>query len=187
MPADRPPLTRCPPLGRAVGVPPGETMLEPRLTSTAIDALEFRLLGPFEVRRGDEVVAVGGRRQRMVLAILALRPGALLSQDRLIEEIWGESAPSSAVRTLHAYISRLRAVLRSGTPHPADALVRRGPGYLLDVRPDQVDVERFENLVAEATTALSEGRPERAAIVLRRALSLWRGPAMGEFADERCV
>src|SRR6202034_2813716 len=81
--------------------------------------------------------------------------------------------------------SRLRALLGAGSRHPTDALARRGPGYLLDVRPDQVDVDQFENLVAEATTALSEGRPERAAVVLRRALSLWRGPAMGEFADER--
>ncbi len=185
MPTDRSPPTGYPPLGLAGSSPLAGAMLRPSVSPTAVDALEFRLLGPFEVCRGDQVVAVGGRRQRMVLAILALRPGALLSQDRLIEEIWGESAPTSAVRTLHAYISRLRAVLRSGTPHPTDALVRRGPGYLLDVRPDQVDVERFENLVAEATTALSEARPERATILLRRALSLWRGPAMGEFADDR--
>ncbi len=165
--------------------PGGVVTIQPVPNTTEVDDLEFRLLGAFEVRRGNELVVVGGHRQRMVLAVLALRPGALLSQDRLIEEVWGESPPPAAVRTLHAYVSRLRAVLRTGQHPPTDVLVRRGPGYLLDVQHDQVDVERFERMVGEATTALTAGRPQEAARVLRSALSLWRGPAMGEFADER--
>ena len=93
--------------------------------------MEFRLLGPFDVWRDGAPVALGGRRQRAVLALLVMHAGEVVSTDRIVEEIWAGDPPPSAVRTLHSYVSRLRSVLADESGR--DLLVRRDPGYVLDV------------------------------------------------------
>jgi class 3 adenylate cyclase len=139
-------------------------------------ALDLRLLGPLEVRRGERLLKLGGSKPRTLLAGLALHLGETVSVDRLIDDLWGESPPDSASHAVEVHVSRLRKEL--GT-----ALVTRAPGYALALEPDQLDLTRFARRAAEAR-ALSEHDPESAAAILREALALWRGPALAEFAFE---
>jgi DNA-binding SARP family transcriptional activator len=143
--------------------------------------MDFRLLGTFEVWRNGEPLPLGGRRQRAVLALLAMNPGTVVSTDRMVEEIWADAAPPSALRTLHSYVSRLRTILRDGGRDP---LVRREPGYVLDVDPSDVDAVRFERLVREGAAALDAGDAGTADRALRAGLALWRGEALADFAYE---
>ncbi|MGH8974425.1 MAG: BTAD domain-containing putative transcriptional regulator, partial [Acidimicrobiia bacterium] len=148
--------------------------------------MEFRILGRLEVLDGGRELALGGHRQRAVLAILALSANRVVSVDRLIDDLWGEAPPARAVSTLHAYVSRLRHVLELGRPDggPAEILVTRAPGYLLRVDAGDIDGARFELLSDEGHAALAAGDSGRAAAVLAQALALWRGGALADFAGE---
>jgi DNA-binding SARP family transcriptional activator len=137
-------------------------------------AREYRILGPLEVLAADGPVPLGGPKQRALLALLLLNANRVVARERLVDELWGERPPETAVETVQVYVSRLRKLL------PADALVTRPPGYLLAVEPTTIDLARFERLVADARGA----PPQRASALLREALELWRGPALAEFEDE---
>jgi YVTN family beta-propeller protein len=141
-------------------------------------ALEFRILGPVEAADEHGSLALGGPKQRALLAILLLRRGEVLSSDRLIDALWGERAPATATKTLQGYVSHLRKALGDGV------LVTRGGGYVLAVEAEQVDAGRFAALVAQARGARGEGDPARARELLERALALWRGEALGDLAYE---
>src|SRR6266508_635932 len=132
----------------------------------------FRLLGPLESEQGGEPVAIGGQKQRAVLALLLLRAGEVVSTDRLIQDLWGENPPRTAATSLQNAVSQLRKALG------AETLVTRGHGYLVDI--DQVDAHRFERLVRRARGE----DPEPRARLLREALELWRGPALADFTYE---
>lgn len=132
------------------------------------------MLGPLEVRDGDTEVALQGRQQRKLLAILLLHNGEVVSSDRLIDELWSGKPPDTAHKALQGYISSLRKQLGQETVETV------GSGYRLQVQPEDVDIGRFEELLGEA-------RPlerESAAAKLREALALWRGPALADFAYE---
>jgi DNA-binding SARP family transcriptional activator len=140
--------------------------------------VEFRILGPLEVRDGGVVVPLGGPRQRAVLALLLTRAGEVVSADRLIDELWAGSPPETAGNVLQGYVSNLRKALGAGV------IVTRGPGYAIELEPGQLDLHRFESLAESARGALEHGDPARAARELREALSLWHGPALADFAYE---
>jgi DNA-binding SARP family transcriptional activator len=134
--------------------------------------LEFRILGPLEVSDETGHVALGGPRQRGLLAILVLEAGRVVATDRLIDLLWGEEAPKTATASLQNTVARLRRVLGS------DVLVTHAPGYVLKAEPDQIDARRFERTLADARRLPAEERRDR----LQAALDLWRGPALAEFA-----
>jgi len=136
--------------------------------------MDYRLLGPLEVRVGEEAAALGGPRQRAVLAVLLLRAGEVVSQDTLIDQVWGERPPSAAAAQVHNCVARLRRSLG------ADVLVRRPPGYVLHARPEEIDGRRFEHAVAAARAL----EPAERAAALREALSMWRGAALADLAYE---
>jgi DNA-binding SARP family transcriptional activator len=148
--------------------------------------MDFRMLGPFEVWDDGSPVSLGGRRQRAVLALLAIHAGEVLSMDRIVEEIWAGDSPPSAARTVHSYVSRLRSSLRSGRPTEprSDILISQDPGYVLTIDPSWVDAVRFERGVAQASASLGSGDPEKANSELQEALALWRGTALADFAFE---
>lgn len=135
----------------------------------------FRLLGPLEVLADDGApIPLGGAKQRVVLAALLLRAGEVVSTDSLIDALWGNAAPRTAPTSLQNAISALRKLLGP------DLLLTRPPGYVLAVDGDSVDLNRFERLLSEAA-----GRePAERASLLREALDLWRGEALGELAFE---
>ncbi len=139
--------------------------------------LEVRLLGPLEVRRDGRLLKLGGAKPRTVLADLALHLGETVSIDRLIDDLWGERPSVKAKHTVQEYVSQLRKELGQA------ALVRRPPGYALELEEERVDLSRFALRAADGR-ALLERDPESAAAVLREALALWRGPALAEFTFE---
>jgi DNA-binding SARP family transcriptional activator/class 3 adenylate cyclase len=140
--------------------------------------MDLRILGPLEALDGSQPVALGGQKRRAVLAVLLLHANETLSSERLIDELWGESPPANALKTLQVHVSRLRKAL------PADVLMTRGHGYELRLGPDDLDAGRFERLLEEGRDALAAERPEEALPPLERALALWRGPPLADLAYE---
>ncbi|MFI9839960.1 BTAD domain-containing putative transcriptional regulator [Nonomuraea sp. NPDC051941] len=143
--------------------------------------MEFRVLGPLEVRAGDgRAVALGGARPRAVLARLLVARGTVVSSDALIDDLYAGAPPPSALPTLHSYVSNLRRALEPGRLPRArpGLLIGRPPGYLLAA--EHVDADRFAELLRRAGL-----RPPVAALAcLEEALGLWRGTPYGEFAEE---
>jgi predicted ATPase/class 3 adenylate cyclase/DNA-binding winged helix-turn-helix (wHTH) protein len=142
--------------------------------------MEFRILGPLEALDGGQPVALGGGKQRSVLALLLLQPNETVSSDRLIDELWGEDPPATAAKALQVHVSRLRKALGGG----AADVVTRPHGYQLKIDPEQLDAHRFERLLAEGRSELAAERPEQALSALERALSLWRGSPLADLAYE---
>jgi branched-chain amino acid transport system substrate-binding protein len=122
---------------------------------------------------------IRGPKVRSLLAILLLHANDVVSTDALVEELWGESAPADAAVAVQQHVSRLRKALE---PHAV--VTTRAPGYVLELDAEQVDVSRFERLVAEGRELLVAGEVERAAERLRAALELRRGPPLADLAAE---
>jgi DNA-binding SARP family transcriptional activator len=137
--------------------------------------MEFRILGPLEVADGGRAVALGGLKQRTLLALLLLTPNRPVSVDRLVDAIWPGDPPAGSSNALQYHVSQLRKALGDAAP-----IVTQEPGYLIRVDSEQLDLLRFEQLVAEAESA----EPARASRLLGDALGLWRGEAFVELADD---
>lgn len=142
------------------------------------DELRYGLLGPLEVRGGGSPIALGGARQRDLLAVLLLAEGRIVSTERLIDVLWDEAPPPTARTGLHVAVSQLRRSLARGGKRPSP-VVSRPPGYLLEFAPGQLDLEEFERQNDGGRRALAVGDAAMAAAQLRAALALWRGPALG--------
>src|SRR5512132_2071705 len=142
--------------------------------------MEFRILGPVEVRSEGRPLVVAGARQRALLAVLLLRAGEPVARDRVIEDLWGERPPAGAAQTVQAVVSRLRRALGG----EAARLVTSAAGYRLPAEPDELDLRRFERLCEEGRRALAAGSYARAAGRLRGALEEWHGPALADVAFE---
>jgi YVTN family beta-propeller protein len=137
--------------------------------------VEFRILGPLQVVDGEVEVPLPSRRERELLAVLLLHAGAVVSRERLIDELWGESPPPTAGKALNVHVSQLRKALARNGHEP---IATQPPGYALRVEPEQLDAARFERLVAEAREHTAVGEVGDARALLAEALSLWRGPAL---------
>jgi predicted ATPase/DNA-binding SARP family transcriptional activator len=135
--------------------------------------VEFRLLGPVEVVGEGGAVALGGPKQRALLAELLLRRGSAVPRERLVDALWGDRPPASAISSLQVYVHGLRRAVG------ADRLETRGNAYRVRVEPDELDVARFERLLAEARDA----PPAHAEELLANALALWRGDALADLGD----
>src|SRR5215471_3063495 len=136
--------------------------------------MEFRILGPLEMRGEDGEVRLRAGKERALLALLLLNANRTLALDGIVDGLWGEDVPEMA----QVYVSHLRKLL------PRDTLRTRPPGYALSVAQEQLDLYRFETAVAEARAELEAGRTAVAAERFAAALALWRGPALAEFTTE---
>lgn len=119
-----------------------------------------------------------------MLALLLLHPNEVVSADRLIDELWGDDPPQDASAALHAHVSRLRKLLepeRDGEPRVIRTVP---PGYLIQVADEELDLLRFESLVAEARARLDGGDAAGAAATLREALAMWRGRPLADLENE---
>src|SRR5262252_1181052 len=136
------------------------------------------ILGPLEVRdTGGQLVPVGGARLRCFLIRLAVSGGRPVPVDQLTEDLWAADRPADPANTVQALVSRLRGMTGRDT-------VEHGPaGYRLTVPPGEVDAWAFEQLVATARNLLADGDTAAGAAALRRALGMWRGPALADVAD----
>lgn len=136
----------------------------------------FRMLGPLDVVSDGQRIALGGPRQRELLAVLLVHLNQVVPVGRLVEALWGVAPPAGAEVTLRTHVSHLRRRLVAAGA--GQALATRRPGYGLVLDPGQVDACRFERLLGLGQEALGLGEPERAATILREALALWRGPVL---------
>ena len=142
----------------------------------------YRLLGALEVVRAGRPVDLGGPKQRAVLAALLLDARQIVSADRLIHAVWGDDPTTSASGTLQVYISNLRRALRDGDV-TVSPIVRRSPGYLIEVDPEVVDTSRFVSLTDQTQHGV-DGQEWRSAVwTARQALGLWRGPLLARVAE----
>ena len=144
--------------------------------------MDFRILGPLEVLDDGRPLALGGSKQRALLALLLVHANQTLTSERLIDELWGESPPANAPKTLQVHISRLRKALASDAV--GGPLFTREGGYQLELDTDRLDSHRFEALAAEGRSELAAERPQGALATLESALSLWRGPPLTDLAYE---
>ena len=131
--------------------------------------MDFRILGPLEVLDEGRPIALGGSKQRALLALLLVHANETLTTDRLIDELWGERPPAKAAKTVQMQLSRLRKALAVEAGNgSAGVVVTRERGYELVLDPERLDAQRFERLVAE-------GRSELAAVARGEQLRRWRG------------
>jgi DNA-binding SARP family transcriptional activator/tetratricopeptide (TPR) repeat protein len=139
--------------------------------------MEFKILGPLEVRAGDREVACRGAKQRLLLGMLLLNANEVVSSDRLAEALWGSDQPETT-KALQMHVSQLRRSLG------AHVIVTRPPGYELRVAIGDVDAHRFELAAREGRAALAAGRAADARRLLHAALGLWRGSPLADLTFE---
>jgi DNA-binding SARP family transcriptional activator/DNA-binding beta-propeller fold protein YncE len=132
--------------------------------------MEFRILGPLEVRDGHGPLELAAARRRSLLAVLLLNANEAVSGERLVDELWGERAPRKASKVVQGHVSALRKLLG------AARIATRPAGYVIEVDDAELDLLAFTRLVARARGE----PPRRAAETLAEALALWRGPALGD-------
>jgi DNA-binding SARP family transcriptional activator/tetratricopeptide (TPR) repeat protein len=151
--------------------------------------VRFTVLGRVALSVDGVETPVRGRRERAVLATLLAARREVVSVDRLVDNVWGERAPDSAVGSLQVAVSRLRSVIeRDRTPKAAPRLlVSSGPGYALMADPQTVDAEVFTLLVGAAHAALVDGDPAGAVERCDEALRTWGGAPYGEALDGELV
>lgn len=137
-------------------------------------ALHLNLLGPVEIMLDGRPLPLGATKQRAVLALLALQANTTVGVDRIIDGLWGDEPPATATKMVQLYISRLRRVLAGSGAE----IATHGRGYALCIDSEAVDAARFEQLVTCATDDQDGDDPAR------RALAIWRGPALADVAAE---
>lgn len=149
--------------------------------SDACPDIPVELLGPLSVRVNWVPVMPTAAKPRQVLALLALNAGRVVTVSSLIDELWDDNPPPTAVTTLQTYIldsrRRIAAALGPGQD-PKKVLRTRLNGYLLDCRAGHVDVRDFEQLAQSGRAAAERGDHNSAADILSQALALWRGAAL---------
>ncbi|MFE9426242.1 BTAD domain-containing putative transcriptional regulator [Kitasatospora sp. NPDC006697] len=132
--------------------------------------MQFGLLGPVTADTGEGPATIGAPKQRVVLAALLLEAGRVVSTERLTELLWQGRPPATARTALQNHVMRLRAALGPA----GERILTRGPGYLIELRAGELDLERFLALGERGAQALAAGRPAEARDLLGRALELWR-------------
>ena len=135
--------------------------------------IEYRILGSLEAAEDGRPIALGGSKQRALLALLLLHANRAVSRDRLIDELWDGSPPDTASTALQVHVSQLRKAVGR------DSIVTQAPGYFARVEPGCLDLERFEQLVADSRGLDADGSSE----MLQEALGLWRGPPLADVDD----
>ena len=144
--------------------------------------LQFHALGGLTITDNGDEVSIGGPRQRRLVTMLLIHRNAVVSVDRLAEAVFAGEPTAAATTTLRTYVARMRRVVDGNGS--AATVVTQAPGYVLRLAGEAFDVACFERLVADAGSRLGRGDAAGASSVLHEALSLWRGEAYAEFADE---
>jgi DNA-binding SARP family transcriptional activator/class 3 adenylate cyclase len=161
--------------------PPRGLEAASRSDADDVVGLDVRILGPLEIRAGESRLTFAGERRGALLALLLLNANRVISIDQLIDELWGEDPPGSGAKAVQVRVSQLRKSFADAGLD--DLILTRPPGYVIELAPDQLDLGRFEHLVAESDAAVAAGEPARSAELLREALALWRGQPLAEFGS----
>jgi DNA-binding SARP family transcriptional activator len=128
--------------------------------------VEFRILGPFEVIDGDRPLELAAGKRSALLALLLIHAGAVVSSERLIDDLWGDEVPDSASKMVQIFVSQLRKKL------PPGLIETRAPGYSLRLNGHTLDLREFERRQAAGREAFEDGRVAEAAAMLRQALEV---------------
>ncbi|HSI92804.1 MAG TPA: BTAD domain-containing putative transcriptional regulator, partial [Jiangellaceae bacterium] len=147
--------------------------------------VEFAVLGPLQVSGDRGPIEIAGGKERALLAHLISDAGRTVTTDDLIDSLWGDDPPRTAAKSLQTHVHRLRNALEPDRHGSPSLLVTEGPGYRLAVPDDAIDASLFARLVDLGRRAYLDGRVEAAALTLRQALALWRGPAYAGFEYTR--
>jgi predicted ATPase/DNA-binding SARP family transcriptional activator len=141
-------------------------------------AAQFRILGPVEAVLDGRPAALGAPKQRALLALLLVNRRRVLTAGQLIDGLWGEAPPASALQSLQVYVHGLRRALGS------ERIETAGQGYRAVVDEQELDLGRFERTLERGRAALTSGRAEDAADDLKEAVAIWRGPALADVPEE---
>jgi SARP family transcriptional regulator, regulator of embCAB operon len=147
---------------------------------TAEGNMSFRVLGPLAAEYRGHPVRLGGLNTRVLLGMLLLNAGRVVSVERLVDGVWGEDPPHTAVNSLQVLVSQLR---RAFAFEGGAAIVTRPPGYALEPGLAQIDLVTFEALVSTAHQQIQDGRPREAADSFDQALRLWQGPPLEDLGS----
>ncbi|MEU0807985.1 AfsR/SARP family transcriptional regulator [Streptomyces sp. NPDC005970] len=145
--------------------------------------MHVSVLGPLTLRLGEQSAVPSAMKPRKVLSLLLLHDGRMVPVQTLMTELWGERPPRTGLTTLQTYVLHLRKLLAQALGVPSTAVARdvlqtRPGGYAVVLRYGQLDVHRYRDLVADGERALEMGDERAADAALRRALSIWQGPAL---------
>jgi predicted ATPase/DNA-binding SARP family transcriptional activator/Tfp pilus assembly protein PilF len=141
--------------------------------------VQFRILGPIQaLLDDDQPAALGAPKQRGLLALLLVNRRRVVTADQLIDGLWGETPPASAVQSLQVYVHGLRRALGG------ERIETAGRGYRVVVGEDELDLDHFERTLERGRAALEASRADDAADELREALAIWRGPALADLPEE---
>jgi DNA-binding SARP family transcriptional activator len=151
-----------------------------------LEPVRFAVLGPVRVWRAGEELEPGRPQERALLALLLARAGGTVTVSEMVDALWGQRPPKSAVNVIRRHVGALRRLLEPGLPARAAGrwLVRGGGGYRLVTDAASLDLLRFRALRDEARGAAGDGRGESAVELLTEALALWQGPAAAGIAAE---
>jgi SARP family transcriptional regulator, regulator of embCAB operon len=171
--SEQDPTARRLPFGNPVNV----RSVRARAALPAEAQVKFRILGPLEILKNGRECTPTAPKVLQVLALLVLRANRIVDTESLIQELWGEKPPRSAMTTIQTYVYHLRRSFeREGLVRSGDDLVAtRPPGYILRVRPEQVDLQEFHRLSQQGRELLDRGEYAEAAAALRAGLALWSG------------
>ena len=140
--------------------------------------MQFRILGPIEAVLDSGPAALGAPKQRGLLALLLVNRRRVVTAEQLIDGLWGEDPPASALQSLQVYVHGLRRALG------AERIETAGRGYRVVVEEDELDLDRFERTLERGRAALEAGRADDALDDLREALAVWRGSALADLPEE---
>ncbi|MEU0336048.1 AfsR/SARP family transcriptional regulator [Streptomyces sp. NPDC006193] len=146
--------------------------------------MRFKVLGPLEVTHNGQICTPHAPKVRQVLALLLLRANQVVSTESLIEELWGDHPPHSAMTTTQTYVYQLRKVIAQHTGDRAHEkmIVTTSPGYVFRIDDRQLDFQVFKSVLEEGRVLLEEGCHLQASQKLRAALALWRDRALTNVA-----
>ncbi|KAB1979046.1 AfsR/SARP family transcriptional regulator [Streptomyces triticiradicis] len=144
--------------------------------------MRYELLGNLRVVDGPQISSIGAQKIEILFATLLANADHVVSCNQLMNEIWGEQPPRRALAGLHVYVSELRKFLHR--PDRAQSpIITHAPGYVLRLDGDELDSESFLTLAGVGRRLVREQRYEEARELLEEALSLWRGPALGDLGQ----
>jgi DNA-binding SARP family transcriptional activator/DNA-binding XRE family transcriptional regulator len=139
------------------------------------DRLALAVLGPLTVAWRGHPVPLGYDKSRAVLALLALYPNTVVHRDTIVDALWADRPPATAVTMVQGYVSRLRRLLSAVGPTGDARLIGSGSGYQLHIDADELDMLRFNELAGQAADARLARALHSASARYARALALWRG------------
>jgi DNA-binding SARP family transcriptional activator len=144
-----------------------------------VGQIRFCVLGPLEVHADDVMFTMRGPKLQQLLALLVVRANRIVQVDTLVDELWSEAPPRTAVSSVRTHVYHLRTSVRDvGDGAISDRLVTEPSGYMLKVDPERIDSEVFTRKVRQAKSLLVGDRLEDASRMLRGALAMWRGQPM---------